>query len=174
MRITAIAYVAYFVIAGLGEVLARQTPGSPLAAAVQVGGTIWYGILALLLCRLFGNPTRGVGALAMVSVVIGCVLQSLYYALGLGHGAYLLAYLFFGIFLFSLGYLGFRSELMPRVIGVALMIGGVASSAAVLPLPAALAPLALLGAVAEGVLFLWVLAAAFRRPRDSTAPVVMR
>ena len=91
-----VAYLAYFVIAGIGQVLAVQDPASALAAAVQVGGTIWYGIVALLLCRLFGDPSRGTGVLAMVSVVVGCVFQSLYYALGLGRGAEVLALAFFG------------------------------------------------------------------------------
>jgi hypothetical protein len=49
-------YLAYFVIAGIGQVLA-QDPTSSLAVAIQVGGTIWYAIVALLLCRLFGSPT---------------------------------------------------------------------------------------------------------------------
>jgi hypothetical protein len=164
--VVAVAYLAYFAIAGAGEVLARQSPGSPLGAAVQVGSTIFYAILALLLCRLFGDPTRGAGALAMVGALIGCILQSLYYALGLGHGAYLLALVFFGVFLFCLGYLVIRSALGPRLIGLALMVGGIAACSAVLPVPPALAPLALLGPLAEGSLFLWLVVVAARRPRS--------
>src|SRR5213593_940862 len=123
-RMTAVFYLAYFVIAGIGQVLALQDSASALAAAVQVGGTIWYGIVALLLCRLFGDPTRGIGVLAMVSVVVGCVLQSLYYALGLGRGAEVLALILFGLFLVFLGYLAVRSARIPRAIGVTLIVGG--------------------------------------------------
>jgi hypothetical protein len=163
-RMTAVLYLAYFVIAGIGQLLALQDPASALAAAVQVGGTMWYGIVALLLCRLFGDPTRGAGVLAMVSVVVGCVFQSLYYALGLGRGAEVLALAFFGLFLVFLGYLVVRSALIPRAIGVALIVGGAASCVLWLPfVPAALAPAFLLGGVAELMLFLWLLIVGVRR-----------
>jgi hypothetical protein len=163
-RMAAVFYLVYFVIAGIGQALALQDPASALAAAVQVGGTMWYGIVALLLCRLFGDPTRGAGALAMVSVVVGCVLQSLYYALGLGRGAEVLALAFFGLFLVFLGYLVVHSALIPRAIGVALIVGGAASCVLWLPfVPAALAPAFLLGGVAELVLFLWLLIVGVRR-----------
>lgn len=154
----AVLYLAYFVIAGIGQVLALQDPASALAAAVQVGGTMWYGVVALLLCRIFGDPTRGAGVLAMVSVVVGCVIQSLYYALGLARGAEILALAFFGLFLIFLGYLVVRSALIPRAIGVALIIGGAASGVLWLPfVPAALAPAFVLGGVAELALLLWLL-----------------
>jgi hypothetical protein len=161
---TAVFYLAYFVIAGIGQVLALQDPAPALAVAVQVAGTMWYGILALVLCRLFGNPTRGAGVLAMVSVVIGCVAQSVYYALGLGRGAEVLALAFFGVFLVFLGYLVVRSALIPRAIGIALIVGGAASCLLWLPfVPAALAPAFLLGGVAELVLLLWLLIVGVRR-----------
>src|SRR5256885_579288 len=154
----AVLYLAYFVIAGIGQVLALQDPASALAAAVQVGGTMWYGVVAFLLCRIFGDPTRGAGVLAMVSVVVGCVIQSLYYALGLGRGAQILALAFFGLFLIFLGYLVVRSALIPRAIGVALIVGGAASCVLWLPfVPAALAPAFVLGGVAELALLLWLL-----------------
>lgn len=163
-RMAAILYLAYFVIAGIGQVLALQDPASALAAAVQVGGTMWYGVVALLLCRLFGDPTRGAGVLAMVSVVVGCVFQSLYYALALGRGAEVLALAFFGLFLVFLGYLVVRSAVIPRAIGVALIVGGAASCVLWLPfVPAALAPAFLLGGLAELALFLWLLIVGIRR-----------
>ena len=159
-----ISYLAYFVIAGIGQVLALQDSASALAAAVQVGGTMWYGIVALLLCRLFGDPTRGAGALAVVSAVVGCAFQSLYYALGLGRGAEVLALAFFGLFLVFLGYLVLRSALIPRAIGVVLIVGGAASCVLWLPfVPAALTPAFLLGGVAELVLLLWLLIVGVRR-----------
>jgi hypothetical protein len=163
-RMVAVFYLVYFVIAGIGQVLALQDPTSVLAAAVQVGGTIWYGVLALLLCRLFGDPTRGVGVFALLSAVVGCVMQSLYFALGLGRGAEVIALAFFGLFLVLLGYLVVRSALIPRAIGIALIVGGAASSVLWLPfVPAALAPAFLLGGVGEGALFLWLLIKGVRR-----------
>ncbi|MEA2660725.1 MAG: hypothetical protein QOH08_297 [Chloroflexota bacterium] len=164
VRMTVVSYLAYFVIAGIGQALALQDPASALASAVQVGGTIWYGIVALLLCRLFGDPTRGAGVLAMVSVVVGCVMQSLYFALGLGRGAEVLGLAFFGLFLVLLGYLVVRSALIPRAIGVALIIGGAASCVLWLPfVPAAFAPAFLLGGAGELALLLWLLIKGVRR-----------
>jgi hypothetical protein len=163
-RATALLYLVYFVIAGIGQALALQVPASALAAVVQVGGTMWYGTVALRLCRLFGDPTRGAGVLAMVSAVVGCIVQSLYYTLGLGRGAEVLALAFFGLFLVVLGYLVVRSAFIPRVVGVALIVGGAASCVLWLPfVPAALAPLFLLGGVGELVLLLWLLIVGFRR-----------
>jgi len=165
-RMIGVAYLAYFVIAGIGQALALRDAASALAVALQVGGTIWYAIVALLLCRLFGDPTRGIGVLAMVSVVVGCIFQSLYYALGLGHGAYVLALVFFGVFLVFLGFLVVRSARIPRAIGVALIVGGAASCVFLLPfVPAALAPAALVGGVGELVLLLWLLIVGVRPSR---------
>src|SRR5438105_13605580 len=86
-RMTAVMYLVYVAIAAVGQFLAVQDPTSSLASAVQVAGTIWYAIVALLLCRLLGDPSRRAGALAMVSVVVGSVLQSLDYGPGLASGA---------------------------------------------------------------------------------------
>lgn len=163
-RFTGRMYLGYVVIAVIGQALALLEPASALAAAVQVGGTIWYGVVALVLCRLFGDPTRGAGVVAMLSVLVGCVFQSLYYALGLGRGAEVLALAFFGLFLVSLGYLVLRSALIPRAIGFALIVGGAASVALWLPfVPSALAPAFLLGGLAELVLLVWLLTVGVRR-----------
>lgn len=170
VRVTALSYLAYFVIAGIGQALALQDPASAIAAVLQVGGTIWYGIVGLMLCRLFGDPTRGAGVLAIVSLVAGCVLQSLYYALGLGRGAEVLALVFFGLFLAFLGYLVLRSARIPRAIGVALIVGGAASCVFLLPfMPAALAPGFLVGGIAELVLLVWLVIVSVRRERVPAA-----
>jgi len=97
-RKIAVAYLAYFVIAGIGQALALQDPSSALAAAVQVGGTIWYAVVALLLCRLFGDPTRGAGTAsgqrrttqlpqqtAKIQSGSGASLKNLYFASPMAH-----------------------------------------------------------------------------------------
>ena len=91
----------------LGQALALQKSASALAAAVR--------------------PDARRRVVAMASVVAGCVFQSLYYALGLGRGAEVLALAFFGLFLMFLGYLVVRSALIPQEIGVALIVGVAAS-----------------------------------------------
>ena len=155
---TGVVYLSYAVIALIGQALASFQPGSGLATAVQVGGTLWYAIVSLLLCRLFGDPTRGAGALAMVSAVIGCVLQSLYYALGLSREAEIAALVFFGLFLAFLGYLVIRSALIPRAIGIWLLAAGLSWLALLTPAPAAvLAPVILLAGSSELALMTWLL-----------------
>jgi hypothetical protein len=75
---------------------------------------------------------------------IGHVMQSLYFALGLGRGAEVIALAF-----------------------IALIVGGAASSVLWLPfVPAALAPAFLLRGVGEGALFLWLLIKGVRRARQ--------
>jgi hypothetical protein len=75
-----------------------------------------------------------------------------------------IALAFFGLFLVLLGYLVVRSALIPRAIGIALIVGGAASSVLWLPfVPAALAPAFLLGGVGELALFLWLLIKGVRR-----------
>jgi uncharacterized protein DUF4386 len=99
-----------------------------------------------------------------VSLVVGCVMQSLYFAIGLGRGAEVVALAFFGLFLVSLGYLVVRSALIPRAVGVVLIVGGAASCVLWLPfVPAALAPAFLLGGLGELVLLLWLLIKGVRR-----------
>lgn len=164
-RTTGFVYLAYAGLAAIGQVLTTLYPGSDLAAAAQVAGTIWYAVAALLLVRLFGDPSRAVaGALATVSMAVGCVLQSLYYALGLGRGAELLALTFFGLFLIFLGYLVIRSALIPRAIGIWLVGGGVAWFLVLLPVPAVVAaPVILLAGSSELALLLWLLIRGTRR-----------
>lgn len=157
-RVVGLVYLAYAVIAGIGQGMAFLAPGSVIAAAAQVGGTLWYAFLAALLCRLFGDPTRGAGLLAMVCVAIGCVLQSLYYAMGLSRQSELLALVFFGLFLVCLGYLVLRSALIPRAIGIWLMAGGLAWCIVVLPAPAAvLGAVIVIAGASELALMLWLL-----------------
>lgn len=167
-RTTGYVYLAYAGLAVIGQVLSSLYPGTTVAAAAQVAGTLWYAIAALFLVRLFGDPSRGPGVLAMVSVAIGCVFQSLYYALGLGRGAELVALTFFGLFLIFLGYLVIRSELIPRAIGIWLVVAGVAWFAVLLPVPAVVvAPVILLAGSSELALLLWLL---LRGTRRSPAP----
>jgi len=164
--VTGFVYLAYAALAVIGQVLSSLYPGSTIAAAAQVAGTLWYSIAALFLVRLFGDPSRGAGALAMVSVALGCVFQSLYYALALGRGAELVALTFFGMFLIFLGYLVIRSELIPRAIGMWLVAAGVAWFAVLLPVPAAVvAPVVLLAGSSELALLLWLLFRGTRRGR---------
>ena len=167
-RTTGLAYLAYALLAIIGQTLAFVVPGSGLAIASQVGGTLWYAIAALFLVRLFGDPRRGAGTFAMVSVAIGCVFQSLYYALELGRGAELVALTFFGLFLIFLGYLVIRSALIPRPIGIWLVAAGVAWFAVLLPVPAAVvAPVILLAGSSELALLIWLLVRGTRRHTTS-------
>ena len=77
---------------------------------------------------------------------------------------YLIAQIFFGLYLLPLGYLVFRSEFFPRVLGVALIVGcagyiaGVATSFAGAGFESSIANyLGLAGGLAELVFLAWLL-----------------
>jgi len=83
--------------------------------------------------------------------------------LDLHHQGYVIAQIFFGLYLLPLGYLVYRSGWFPRALGVALMLGAggyVAGVAANFVLPGSTLPIypALAGGLAELLFLLWLLA----------------
>lgn len=83
--------------------------------------------------------------------------------LDLQHQGYVIAQVFFGLYLLPLGYLVYRSGWFPRPLGVALMVGAggyVAGVAANFIAPGSSFPVypALLGGLAELVFLIWLLA----------------
>jgi hypothetical protein len=112
--------------------------------------------------------TAGSNALAMVM-------------LDLQHYGYYIAGIFFGLWLVPLGYLAFKSGMLPKVLGVVLVVGGIGYlfdtlAAFVAPeLTATIHPVAaLLGIVAEVSLLAYLLVKGVRSPvptkRPSPAP----
>ena len=74
------------------------------------------------------------------------------FLLELHHQGYLIAQVFFGLYLLPLGYLVFKSGMFPRWLGVVLMLGCAGYLVGIVA-----TPVATLGGVAELVLLAWLL-----------------
>ena len=152
VRVTGVVYVAYFVLAIAGMAL-RSTP-------LSVVGTGMYFVLAIFLYWTFAPADPRIALALLPLAAVGCVIQ------GIGmiqadRDMRRVALLFFGLFLVVLGCLIARSTFAPQPLGYALAIAGVAWCALMIPgLPAPLPRgVMALGAAAEIVLALWLLAA---------------
>lgn len=74
------------------------------------------------------------------------------FLLELHHDGYLIAQIFFGLYLLPLGYLVFRSGMFPRALGVVLMVGCAGYVAGIVA-----TPLAFVGGLAELTFLVWLL-----------------
>jgi hypothetical protein len=72
--------------------------------------------------------------------------------LELHHVGYLIAQIFFGLYLLPLGYLVYRSGLFPRGLGIVLMVGSVGYVVGIVA-----TPLAMVGGIAEMLFLVWLL-----------------
>jgi hypothetical protein len=121
-------------------------------------GTAAYFVLAVQLYRLVAPVDRRVAFLLLPLAALGCVIQGVGMIEADG-GIQRLALVFFALFLVALGYLVARSGFMPRVIGVYLLLAGIAWCTAMIPgMPSPIAVVLMaFGAFAELVLALWLL-----------------
>src|SRR5260221_4940693 len=154
--LTAFVYMAYFVLAAVG-----QATGS---AALNVIGTAWYFVVSVALSLLFARADRRLAVAAVVFAGIGCVVQ------GIGQAQADSALLtraigFFGLFEVVLGYLIIPSCFAPRWLGAALAVSGIVGFVVVLadvPNTFKLAVVAF-GGLSELALFVWLVTRAVRR-----------
>jgi hypothetical protein len=115
------ATLMLFVVLALYRLL--QHVGRPLARAMVVFVIVSVAITCLNMVNQFGavlvatDPiyTSGFGAAGSDALVL--------LMLDLQHHGYLAAQIFFGLWLFPLGLLAYRSGLFPRPIGIGLMVG---------------------------------------------------
>ena len=153
--VTAIVYVAYFVLAGAGQAMG--------AAGLSVVGTAWYFLVAVALWSLFAPADRRVAVLALVFAALGCAVQAVG-QMQADTGLQTAAIAFFGLFEIVIGYLITRSAFAPRWLGAALVLAGVTGFTAVFAaVPTTLRyGIVLLSALGELALFLWVIVRAVR------------
>jgi len=149
-RLAVIVWVTYFVLSGAGLGL-KILPLSLVANAV-------YFVLAIVLFQYLRSADPLIALAVLPLAALGCIVQSI----GMiqdDRGIQLVALVFFGLFLATLGYLLLRAGIAPRPIGYALVAAGLASCALPIPqLPAVVIALVLgFGALAEGSFALWLL-----------------
>jgi hypothetical protein len=154
-RITGVVYLLYFLTAIFGMLLVSR--GFAVSGRVtNVFSTACYFVVTVLFYVLF-KPVSGVlSLLAALFSFGGCVVMSL----GLFHlGSSVSPLLFFGPFCLLIGYLIFRSNFLPRILGVAMAIAGLGWLAFLLPaVPNYLSiAIQIFGFLSELSLCLWLL-----------------
>lgn len=140
--------------------------------------------LAMLLLNVLSvglqaaNMTNHLAALMVATDArYGAPQTQVLFFLELHRQGYLVAQVFFGLYLLPLGYLVYRSRMFPRALGVVLMVGcagylgGVVSTFASPGFDSSLAtPLGLVGGLAEIGFLLWLLAFGATEARAGAAP----
>jgi len=154
-RLTGAVYLAYFLTAILAQLLTSRNlvfAGN----AVNLVSIGLYLALTLLFFGLFKPVNKWLSLLAALIGTAGCIVM----ALGVFSPTLLLINLlwFFGPYCLLIGYLVFRSNFLPRILGVLMVLAGVGWLAFLSP-PVAL-HLSLyiegLGILAEAALMLWL------------------
>jgi len=160
-RVAGILYALNFALGITGMVWTRQ--GHTLAGdQMTIAGALEYALVVVLLGRLFQDFNRTSAWVVAAVGLAGCVMGIAGALHVFGSTASALAV--FGIYCLSLGVLVLRSALMPRLVGVLLMLGGVAwLTYANLPLARTLQPYNLAcGIIAELVFTIWLIAVGVR------------
>ena len=149
-RLAVIIWVAYFGLSGAGL-------GLKILQLSLVANAVYF-LLAVVLFQYLrsSDPLLAVALLPLAA--LGCVIQSIGMIQG-DRGIQLVALVFFGLFLATVGLVLLRAGIAPAPIGYALVAAGLASCALLMPqLPAPMVALVLgFGALAEGAFALWLL-----------------
>ncbi|MGA3033728.1 MAG: DUF4386 domain-containing protein [Terracidiphilus sp.] len=154
-RITGIVYLLYFLTAILAEILlGRKLVG--YGRATNLVATGCYVVVTLLFYGMFKPVSRLLSLIAAFLSLAGCVVMTL--------GDYPRAslpispLLFFGPYCILIGYLTFKSNFLPRVLGVLMALAGLGWLAILSPTVAHSLSLYIdiLGIFAEASLMLWL------------------
>jgi len=157
-RLTGIVYLTFFVTAILGASLAHSHNGLVMfGEPLTLFSNICYLAVGVLFYFMFKPVSHIVSLVAACCNIAGCVVGSL----ALYHlvSARVNPLYFFGPYCILLGFLIFRSTFLPRVLGILMMLAGVAWLISLMPaLAKPVFPyVAALGIVAEAAVMLWLL-----------------
>jgi hypothetical protein len=151
-RLAVIIWVVYFGLSAAGL-------GLKILWLSLVANAVYF-VLAIVLFRYLRSADPLIVFALLPLAALGCVIQSIGMIQG-DRGIQLVALVFFGLFLATVGYLLLRAGIAPPLIGYALVVAGIASCTLVIPqLPTPLTALVLaFGALAEGSFAVWLLLA---------------
>jgi len=161
-RVTGAVYLLYFLTAIFAAALIGRVPVAYSDAANLIANA-GYVIVALLLYQMFKPVSRIVALLALVTAMVGCVVQSLVlFHLAPAHSSLPI----FGLFNLAIGWLILRSTFLPRTLGVLMVLSGVGWLMVASPeiLRHAAVYIEIIGVLAEGSLMLWLLAVGVNVP----------
>ena len=154
-RATGAVYLAYFAVAILGLLLAKNKV--PAGTVLSRLAPVLYASVTILLYRLFRPAQPLLASVAAVCSLAGCINDGLHQLhRGLGGQESLL---FFGPFCVLLGVLILRARFLPRWLGWPLIVAGIGWPAYLIPTVAQHAKIVIfsVGFVAEFELMLWLL-----------------
>ena len=168
-RIAGLFYALNFVLGILS--LVRLKAGDQAASdQMMLFAAIDYAVVVILLGRLFEPAGRALSWAVAAVGLAGCALSA---AAALHvFAAPVNPLAIFGVYCLGVGTLIVRSRLMPSVIGVLLMLGGLSWMTYASPalahrlVPYSMAP----GAIAELIFTLWLLIFGVRAPSSLSAP----
>ncbi len=118
------ATLMLFVVLALYRLL--QHAGRPVARAMVVLVIVSTAITSLNMVNQLGAVLVATDATYAAGLGAGGSDALVLLLLDLQHHGYLIAQIFFGLWLFPLGLLAYRSNMFPRPIGIGLMVGAVA------------------------------------------------
>ena len=157
-RTIGVVYLFYFLTAPLGVWLTHR--GFAMAGEiVNIVSICLYALLVLLFYALFRQASRPLSTIAAAFGLVGCLVTVLF-ILHIAPSS-ISPLLFFGPYCSLIGYLILRSSLVPRFLGVAMVVAGILWLAFLVPaLSTTLAvPSKIYGGLTELVLMLWLLVA---------------
>jgi hypothetical protein len=138
--------------------------GGQLGISVNLLSTACYATATVFVYFLLKPVNRNLSLLAMFFSLVGCALGTLSALFPLGTKAPTVAFIFFGLHCFLVGYLILRSTFLPRAVGALMVFGGLGwltfslSSLLSPPLARSLSPYIMLpGILGEATLTFWLL-----------------
>jgi hypothetical protein len=154
-RTIGVVYLAYFVVAMIGETL-RSHGLIIVGIATNLLAYGVYAALVLLFYRLFKPVNANIALLAACFGILGCIAGTLQTVHLAPFGVNQL--FFFAFYCLLVGYLIVKSNVLPWFLGVLMMLAGVGWLIFLLPIAGHAAPyIEALGIVAEALLMLWLL-----------------
>jgi hypothetical protein len=118
-RIAGLWYLASIVLGVIGEFAGDSEPMSTIGYFCGLAGYICFIVVVLKLYELFHKVSRILAMLMVCFVVIGIVIA----VIGEGFGFATVAGIFWGLWLLPLAILILKSNLIPRAIGILLIVG---------------------------------------------------
>jgi Domain of unknown function (DUF4386) len=145
----------FYLFAVLTAVFAEGFVRGKLLYVAGLLPVVCFAVVTLLLYQLFRPVNKNVALLATLSNLVGLSFEALEWHLwGVN-----VALIFHGLYCLLIGYLIFRSDFLPAILGVLMTIGGLAWLTDLsTPLTDRLAPYNVMcGFAGEGLFMLWLL-----------------
>ena len=152
-KLTGLVYLLYFLIAILSQVFQKH---QILYLSLNLIANIFYIILSILFYFLFKPVNRNLSLVAATFSILGCIVGSLeLFHIDLHE---INPLLFFGPYCILIGWLVWRSDFLPGLLGLLMIAAGFGWLFSILPQAKNFSMyIQIVGILAEGILMLWLL-----------------